>query len=146
MKNIFAIAERDLKAYFTSPIAYVVLTIFLFLMGMFFYLAVTSLSQSASIGFCQFFLDACLDQVRYMRELLEPSGVRITGLVLNKVDPSSRTYYGCDDYYQDDMTTKADWRSRRRVKKVAKKAHAVRAAGSSSERSRRKERTKVGAR
>jgi ABC-2 type transport system permease protein len=49
MKNIFAIAERDLKAYFTSPIAYVVLTIFLFLMGMFFYLAVTSLSQSASM-------------------------------------------------------------------------------------------------
>ena len=49
MKNIFAIAERDLKAYFTSPIAYVVLTIFLFLMGMFFYLAVSSLAQSASM-------------------------------------------------------------------------------------------------
>jgi Fic family protein len=32
-----------------------------------------ALSQSALIEFCQFFLDSCLDQVRYMRELLEPS-------------------------------------------------------------------------
>jgi len=31
------------------------------------------LSQSALIDFCQFFLESCLDQVRYMRELLEPS-------------------------------------------------------------------------
>jgi Fic family protein len=32
-----------------------------------------ALSQSALIEFCQFFLESCLDQVRYMRELLEPS-------------------------------------------------------------------------
>jgi Fic family protein len=32
-----------------------------------------TLSQSALIDFCQFFLETCLDQVRYMRELLEPS-------------------------------------------------------------------------
>jgi Fic family protein len=32
-----------------------------------------ALSQSALIDFCQFFLEICLDQVRYMRELLEPS-------------------------------------------------------------------------
>lgn len=32
-----------------------------------------SLSQSALIDFCSFFLECCLDQVRYMRELLEPS-------------------------------------------------------------------------
>lgn len=32
-----------------------------------------ALSQSALIDFCQFFLESCLDQVRYMRELLEPS-------------------------------------------------------------------------
>jgi Fic family protein len=32
-----------------------------------------ALSQSALIDFCQFFLETCLDQVRYMRELLEPS-------------------------------------------------------------------------
>jgi Fic family protein len=31
------------------------------------------LSQSALIDFCQFFLESCLDQVRFMRELLEPS-------------------------------------------------------------------------
>ena len=32
-----------------------------------------ALSQSALIDFCSFFLECCLDQVRYMRELLEPS-------------------------------------------------------------------------
>src|SRR5689334_8886337 len=32
-----------------------------------------ALSQSALLEFCQFFLETCLDQVRYMRELLEPS-------------------------------------------------------------------------
>jgi Fic family protein len=32
-----------------------------------------ALSQSALIDFCTFFLECCLDQVRYMRELLEPS-------------------------------------------------------------------------
>jgi Fic family protein len=32
-----------------------------------------ALSQSALIDFCEFFLHCCLDQVRYMRELLEPS-------------------------------------------------------------------------
>ena len=83
---------------------------------------------------------------RKARDLLDASGVRITGLVLNKVDRSSHTYYGYGDYYQDDMATKANWRTRRRARKAAKKAQALRPAGSSSERSRRKERTKVGAR
>lgn len=32
-----------------------------------------ALSQSALIDFCAFFLECCLDQVRYMREILEPS-------------------------------------------------------------------------
>ena len=32
-----------------------------------------ALSQSALIDFCRFFLESCIDQVRYMRELLEPS-------------------------------------------------------------------------
>ena len=32
-----------------------------------------ALSQSALIDFCRFFLESCLDQVRYMRESLEPS-------------------------------------------------------------------------
>lgn len=36
MSNIFAIFERELRAYFVSPIAYVVLTIFLLLSGLFF--------------------------------------------------------------------------------------------------------------
>jgi ABC-2 type transport system permease protein len=49
MKNIFAIADRDLKAYFTSPVAYVVLTIFIFLAGFFFTQMVGSMVQNASI-------------------------------------------------------------------------------------------------
>jgi len=32
-----------------------------------------ALSQGALIDFCRFFLESCVDQVRYMRELLEPS-------------------------------------------------------------------------
>jgi ABC-2 type transport system permease protein len=36
MKNIIAIVQRELGTYFVSPVAYVVLTIFLFVTGMFF--------------------------------------------------------------------------------------------------------------
>ena len=36
MRNILAIVERELRAYFNSPIAYVVLTIFIFISGLFF--------------------------------------------------------------------------------------------------------------
>ena len=36
MRNILAIIERELGAYFISPVAYVVLTIFVFLSGLFF--------------------------------------------------------------------------------------------------------------
>lgn len=36
MQNIMAIWQREMKAYFVSPIAYVVLTVFLFLTGFFF--------------------------------------------------------------------------------------------------------------
>ena len=36
MHNILAIWQREMKSYFVSPIAYVVLTVFLFLFGLFF--------------------------------------------------------------------------------------------------------------
>lgn len=37
MKNIWAICKKEIKTYFTSPIAYVVITVFLVLIGFFFY-------------------------------------------------------------------------------------------------------------
>ena len=37
MQNILAIWQREMKSYFVSPIAYAVLTVFLFLTGLFFF-------------------------------------------------------------------------------------------------------------
>jgi len=37
MKNIWAITKKELKTYFSSPIAYVAITVFLVLVGFFFY-------------------------------------------------------------------------------------------------------------
>lgn len=47
MKSIFAIAEREFKTYFTSPVAYVVLTIFIFLTGVAFYFFIGMMAESA---------------------------------------------------------------------------------------------------
>ena len=47
MRNILAIIEREMRAYFSSPIAYVVLTIFVFLSGVFFR---TILAQVMQMG------------------------------------------------------------------------------------------------
>jgi ABC-2 type transport system permease protein len=46
MQNILAIWQREIKAYFVSPIAYVVLTVFLFLSGFFFYSILTAVIQN----------------------------------------------------------------------------------------------------
>jgi ABC-2 type transport system permease protein len=46
MQNILAIWQRELKSYFVSPVAYVVLTVFLFLSGFFFYSILTAVIQS----------------------------------------------------------------------------------------------------
>jgi ABC-2 type transport system permease protein len=48
MRNIFAIAERELKTYFVSPIAYVVLTMFVFLSGVFFNFFLSTMAQLAT--------------------------------------------------------------------------------------------------
>ena len=45
MRNVFAIAGKDLRSYFTSPIAYVVLTGFLLLGGWFFFNLLANFNQ-----------------------------------------------------------------------------------------------------
>src|SRR5437870_651618 len=50
MRNILTIIERELRAYFSSPIAYVVLTIFVFLSGLFFRSILGQVMQMALIS------------------------------------------------------------------------------------------------
>ncbi|HEY3132980.1 MAG TPA: ABC transporter permease subunit [Acidobacteriota bacterium] len=47
MRNIWTILKKDLSLFFVSPIAYVVLTVFLFISGFFFYNIVASVMQFA---------------------------------------------------------------------------------------------------
>src|SRR5213594_95411 len=47
MQNILAIWQREMKAYFVSPIAYVVLTVFLFLSGFFFITILSAVIQQS---------------------------------------------------------------------------------------------------
>jgi len=48
MKNMLVIAERELKTYFISPIAYVILTIFIFLSGLFFNFYLNLMTQNVA--------------------------------------------------------------------------------------------------
>src|SRR5215510_14890774 len=45
MRNVLAIIEREFRAYFISPIAYVVLTIFAFVSGYFFQIILSQVLQ-----------------------------------------------------------------------------------------------------
>jgi ABC-2 type transport system permease protein len=47
MRNVLAIVEREFRAYFISPVAYVVLTIFAFLSGLFFQTILSQIMQYA---------------------------------------------------------------------------------------------------
>jgi ABC-2 type transport system permease protein len=49
MRNIFVIAEREFKNYFISPIAYVVLAVFILFSGLFFGLILTNMVENASM-------------------------------------------------------------------------------------------------
>ncbi len=45
MRNLTAVFQRELKSYFTSPVAYVVIGLFLALSGLFFYLIISNFVQ-----------------------------------------------------------------------------------------------------
>ena len=45
MKNVLAIIEKELRSYFVSPIAYVVLTVYMLIMGWFFFNLLARFSQ-----------------------------------------------------------------------------------------------------
>jgi len=45
MKNLSAVFNREIKSYFSSPVAYVVIGLFLLLSGLFFYLILTNFVQ-----------------------------------------------------------------------------------------------------
>ncbi|HPG41005.1 MAG TPA: ABC transporter permease subunit [bacterium] len=45
MRNYLAIVEREIKSYFSSPIAYIVIGLFLLLSGIFFYLIISNFMQ-----------------------------------------------------------------------------------------------------
>jgi ABC-2 type transport system permease protein len=47
MRNVFAICSKELKGYFASPIAYLLLTIFAVLFGFFFFAAVEFFAQAS---------------------------------------------------------------------------------------------------
>ena len=47
MKNIFAIVQREFKSYFASPVAYIVLAIFVFLTGVFFQIILSGMMETA---------------------------------------------------------------------------------------------------
>lgn len=53
MKNIWAIMQREYSNYFVSPIAYVVITIFLLVMGYFFYNIMRIFIQNAMMAMLQ---------------------------------------------------------------------------------------------
>jgi ABC-2 type transport system permease protein len=53
VKNVLAIVERELRAYFISPVAYVVLTIFALLSGVFFQTILGQIVQMASLNALQ---------------------------------------------------------------------------------------------
>lgn len=53
MRNISAIVERELRAYFISPVAYVVLTIFAVLSGVFFQTILSQIVEMATVNTLQ---------------------------------------------------------------------------------------------
>ena len=50
MRNVFSIVERELRSYFASPIAYAVLTIFVFLSGLFFQIILSQIVRGVQLS------------------------------------------------------------------------------------------------
>jgi len=66
MKNIWYVAKKEIKTYFTSPIAYVVIAVFLLLVGFFFYSAIWWFnSQSIQMAQNQYYQQVNINQMVY---------------------------------------------------------------------------------
>ena len=48
MRNVLAIADKELRSYFASPIAYIIIGFFALLFGWFFYVYLDGLRRSSS--------------------------------------------------------------------------------------------------
>src|SRR5687767_938397 len=48
IKNIWTIARRDFRAYFTSPIAYIIISAFMFIIGWMFYMSLAHFAQMSA--------------------------------------------------------------------------------------------------
>ena len=80
MRNIFAIAQKELKAYFASPIAYVIIGLFALLFG-YFYSAILSffLRQSLQVGQFGFGGPATIN---VNQDLIRPLMINATVIIL----------------------------------------------------------------
>jgi|TARA_B100000470_G_C19738004_1_gene367796 ABC-2 type transport system permease protein len=80
MRNIFAIAQKELKAYFASPIAYVIIGLFALLFG-YFYSAILSffLRQSLQVGQFGF---AGPTTINVNQDLIRPLMINATVIIL----------------------------------------------------------------
>ena len=71
MTNIWAIAYKELRSYFVSPVAYVILAGFLLLCGWFFWVYLTQFSQTVAM-YAQFQQPQMLEQMNLNDMVMAP--------------------------------------------------------------------------
>ena len=79
MSNIFAIAQKELRSYFASPIAYIVIGLFALLYG-YFFVAILSLFLRQSMQLTQFDMGPATMNVN--QQVIRPMVQNVTVLLL----------------------------------------------------------------